>query len=156
MICGKSVANFHTLRLIKVFFFLFLKKNLTREPFQKVQEVTSFLIQRHCCWVEGLRKTNNKCKIKYFTENTVWGWTAGLKWKKLDYSLDYSPRIYYLDSVLRHLVLLNKTSPTCLFLHEKTGSHVLELDNTDHVSLFSIKYEKTISQLSNFLLFSVK
>lgn len=71
-------------------------------------------------------------------------------------TLDFSPRIYYLDSVLRHLVLLNKKSPTCLLLHEKTGSRVLEVHNADHVPLFSIKYEKTLSQLSNFLLFSVK
>lgn len=71
-------------------------------------------------------------------------------------TLDYSPRIYFLDSVSRHLVLLNKKSPTCLLLHEKTGSHAGELDNTDQVPLFSRKDEKTLSQLSNFLLFSVK
>lgn len=34
-------------------------------------------------------------------------------------TLDYSPRIYYLDSFLTHLVLLNKKSPKCLLLHRK-------------------------------------
>lgn len=71
-------------------------------------------------------------------------------------TLDYSLRIYYLNSDLRHFVLLNKMSPTCVLLHEKTGSHVLELDNTDHVPFFSIKYVKTFSRLYHFLLFSVK
>lgn len=61
--------------------------------------------------------------------------------------LDYSPRIYFLDSVSRHLVLLNKKSPTCLLLHEKTGSHVGELDNTDQVLLFSRKHS------ANYLIF---